>query len=336
MNHKINSILKIPIYMQNIVSNYLYPCDIFRIKEKKRMVLIRNKNINSSFIIINNIDNIDYINISSGSQLNIEWSLLINNKYINTYNCTIELINEIKTNDQLTSTTISLPLYIDTSNITNMSSMFKNNIFNGDISRWNTSNVQEMSEIFSENNIFNGDISRWDISNVQYMNGMFSKSIFNGDISRWNTSNVQDMNNIFYKSQINCNISKWNTSKVEHMANMFCKSQINCDISMWDTSNVIQMYKLFYKSQINSDISMWNTSNAYSMASMFCKSQINCDISMWDTSKVEHMYQMFYKSNINFEYIKNWIFKDDRAFYKRELVEPVEPDEPDESDEVYG
>jgi surface protein len=30
---------------------------------------------------------------------------------------------------------------------------------------------------------FNGDISKWDVSNVKNMGGMFYMSIFNGDIS---------------------------------------------------------------------------------------------------------------------------------------------------------
>jgi surface protein len=32
---------------------------------------------------------------------------------------------------------------------------------------------------------FNGDISLWDVSNVQNMYYMFNDSKFNGDISRW-------------------------------------------------------------------------------------------------------------------------------------------------------
>jgi surface protein len=32
---------------------------------------------------------------------------------------------------------------------------------------------------------FQGDISKWDVSSVQNMRGMFNKSKFNGDISNW-------------------------------------------------------------------------------------------------------------------------------------------------------
>jgi surface protein len=40
---------------------------------------------------------------------------------------------------------------------------------------------------FSE---FNGDISKWDVSNVRHMGSMFMYSQFNGNINNWNTSNV--------------------------------------------------------------------------------------------------------------------------------------------------
>ena len=39
---------------------------------------------------------------------------------------------------------------------------------------------------------FNGDISKWDVSNVTNMGNMFSKSPFNGDISNWDVSNVDE------------------------------------------------------------------------------------------------------------------------------------------------
>ena len=32
---------------------------------------------------------------------------------------------------------------------------------------------------------FNGDISKWDVSNVKYMDNMFYNSSFTGDISLW-------------------------------------------------------------------------------------------------------------------------------------------------------
>ena len=53
-------------------------------------------------------------------------------------------------------------------------------------------NVTNMSGMFKQS-IFNGDISGWDVSNVTDMSGMFDDSKFNGDISNWKVHNVSDM-----------------------------------------------------------------------------------------------------------------------------------------------
>ena len=47
----------------------------------------------------------------------------------------------------------------------------------------------DMGSMF-KNSVFNGDISKWDVSNVESMNQMFYKSEFNGDISNWDVSKV--------------------------------------------------------------------------------------------------------------------------------------------------
>ena len=73
---------------------------------------------------------------------------------------------------------------IDTSLITDMSYLFANKLFNGNISEWNTSNVVNMIGMFYKSN-FNGDISKWDVSKVRSMGDMFAKSKFNKDISNW-------------------------------------------------------------------------------------------------------------------------------------------------------
>ena len=79
--------------------------------------------------------------------------------------------------------------FIDVSQITDMSGMFSNSCFNGDISKWDVSSVTDMSEMFFYS-FFNGDISKWDVSNVTDMSKMFSNSAFNGDISKWNLHRI--------------------------------------------------------------------------------------------------------------------------------------------------
>ena len=92
---------------------------------------------------------------------------------------------------------------IDTSNITDMSYLFADSKFNGNISNWDVSNVTNMECMFSHSE-FNGDISKWDVSNVTDMKSMFRLSKFNGDISKWDVSNVKFKLNIFY----NCSIEE--------------------------------------------------------------------------------------------------------------------------------
>ena len=123
--------------------------------------------------------------------------------------------------------------WIDTSKITDMSSLFDNAInFNGDISRWDVSNVTNMDSMFWGSK-FNRDISKWDVSNVTNMEFMFASSKFNGDISNWDVRNVEHMRGMFASSEFNGDISKWDVSNVEDMSFMFANSKFNGNISMW-------------------------------------------------------------------------------------------------------
>ena len=102
---------------------------------------------------------------------------------------------------------------IDTSAITDMSSLFSNSRFRGDISEWNVANVKDMSIMFY-GCPFNGDISKWDVSNVERMHYMFHAALkFDKDISKWNVSNVKTMCGMFcHAVNFKCNISEWNIS----------------------------------------------------------------------------------------------------------------------------
>ena len=53
-----------------------------------------------------------------------------------------------------------------------------------------TSCIKDMSYLFSDNK-FNGDISKWNIQDVFDITFMFMNSKFSNNISKWNTRNVK-------------------------------------------------------------------------------------------------------------------------------------------------
>ena len=89
---------------------------------------------------------------------------------------------------------------IDTSNITDMSGLFRDinrNDFSG-IEKWNTSSVEDMSDMLSDCYNFNQDLNSWDVSNVEDMWLMFSDAIdFNQSLESWNVSKVKVMCGMF-------------------------------------------------------------------------------------------------------------------------------------------
>ena len=103
----------------------------------------------------------------------------------------------------------------------------------GDISRWDTSLVTEMSYMFEDVDNFNGDISDWDVSSVTNMNNMFRHADnFNSDISDWDVSSVTDMGAIFYGAgSFNQDISNWNVSNVNDMDRMFGEKEHVANLS---------------------------------------------------------------------------------------------------------
>ena len=102
--------------------------------------------------------------------------------------------------------------------VTNMSHMFKycNRFNGGDLSNWDTSNVQNMSRMFEGCGKFNGHLKNWDTSNVTNMYRMFLGCwVFNGDLSNWDTRKVTDMSKMFWGcNEFNGDLSKWDTSNV--------------------------------------------------------------------------------------------------------------------------
>ncbi len=98
---------------------------------------------------------------------------------------------------------------------TNMSSMFNGcSSLNtpANMNTWNTSNVTNMSSMFYYTTNFNQPIGNWNTINVTDMSNMFGGALnFNQPIGNWNTSNVTNMYGMFGgASNFNQPIGNWN------------------------------------------------------------------------------------------------------------------------------
>jgi hypothetical protein len=136
---------------------------------------------------------------------------------------------------------------------------------NCDLNHIKTHKITDMSFLFANHTEgygfgnFNGDISKWDVSNVKTMKSMFEKSYFNQPINDWKISKVENMSFMFlWTKEFNQPLDKWNVSNVKHMTGMFQIARtFNQDISMWkinsncitfgmfDNCNIKEEYKPF-------------------------------------------------------------------------------------------
>jgi surface protein len=188
--------------------------------------------------------------------------------------------------------------------------------FNADISKWDVSNVTDMSYMFYGADSFKQDISSWNVSKVTDMSYMFqifggfeamlgdtpakqkdaikdlTKDI--GEIGRWDVSNVTNMRRMFSRTTYNPDISNWDVSNVIDMSYMFSSSIFNHNISNWDVSNVESMLGMFSANKyFNQNIGNWDVSKVTDMSLMFEGTIFNQNISSWDVSSVKDMHLMF-------------------------------------------
>ena len=130
---------------------------------------------------------------------------------------------------------------IDTSNVTDMRSMFNgcSYLTSLDLSNFDTSNVVDMSSMFSKcSNLTSLDLSNFNISDVINISLMFSNcsNLTSLDLSNFNTSNVTDMHSIFNgcSNLTYLDIRNFDFTKVISDGNMFNKVPSNCEIIVKD------------------------------------------------------------------------------------------------------
>ena len=151
--------------------------------------------------------------------------------------------------------------FIDTCKISDMSSIFvdidkytKDWDIELNISTWNTSNVTDISNLFSNvRKISKIDLTHWDVSNVKYMSSVFSVTNLKqvGDLSKWDLHNCKDIGAMFYMcSELESigDISNWNVSKVidtDFFLSGCHKIKSIGDISKWNVIRVNDFTEMF-------------------------------------------------------------------------------------------
>ncbi|MBQ8036495.1 MAG: DUF285 domain-containing protein, partial [Proteobacteria bacterium] len=129
----------------------------------------------------------------------------------------------------------------DTSNVTNMNTMFFG-LYNDHDTHDYSGNPVYLDNIIITGRIgngysytsickratnFNQPLNDWDTSNVTNMSCMFSGTHFNHPLYAWNTSNVTNMHSMFRGAAFNQSLNDWNISKVTDMENIFKSSGLN-------------------------------------------------------------------------------------------------------------
>lgn len=193
----------------------------------------------------------------------------------------------------------------NTSQVMNMSGMFSGTgatslKVGGD---WNTSSVASMSRMFKGSGFTNLDLASWDVSNVTDMSQMFEGSSCESfeSIERWNVGKVEDMNSMFEGALglKKLDLRNWKTPNLKNMGYMFAEASNLESLNManWKTSKVTGMVAMFWRCQSLSflDVSGWDTSQVTNMDSVFleCESLTSIDLSSWTCQKVKNTWCMF-------------------------------------------
>ena len=200
-------------------------------------------------------------------------------------------------------TSIDFGSGFNTSNVTNMSSMFEGCASNYNYNYWEVMGLRSIN------------LSSFNTSNVTNMSSMFKGCFFleSLNLSNFNTQNVTDMSsmfegcaynfyNEFYEGLGNINLSSFNTSNVTNMSKMFkgCYKLSSLNLSNFNTQNVTDMSYMFYNTSLlesetrdvsgisSLNLSNFNTASVTNMSYMFgeCVRISSLDLSNFDMSNV--------------------------------------------------
>ena len=232
--------------------------------------------ISSNIVFVGNYNNVAEIRKALG---NVTIKEIVFDKSFNTYAPTS--LNSFFKNLKSLETITDLE-YLNTANVTDMSSMFHScrKLTDLDISNLNTANVTDMSSMFHKCEKLTGlNLSNFNTANVKNMRSMFDgcRNLTELILSNFNTANVTDMSYMFHKcgNLTELDLSKFNTTNVTNMSHMFseCTVLASLDFSKFNTENVKEMISMFYScgNLTSLDLSNFNTAKVMNMSYMFNK-----------------------------------------------------------------
>ena len=144
--------------------------------------------------------------------------------------------------------------YLNTANITDMSSMFEacSALKSLDFTNFDTKNVSNMYFMFNNcPNLTSLDLTNFNTKNVSNMNGMFCdcSNLTSLDLTNFNTAKVTNMGNMFLgcSNLTSLDLTNFNTAKVTDMHGMFkgCSALTSLDLTNFNTAEVRDMNRMF-------------------------------------------------------------------------------------------
>ena len=192
------------------------------------------------------------------------------------------------------------------STITNIESVFRYSGFNGDVSGWDTANVDRMNNAFADTAKFNNGSApgasdkplTWDTSKIFRASGVFSKAaVFNQPLNSWDTSKFTATDYMFRDAKLfNQPLDKWNMARVGSTPDMFNgATAFNQNIDGWTMSAVTNTQAMFKNAKaFNQPLNSWDMSKNWVTAEMFSgASNFNQPLGNWDMAQVTNANQMF-------------------------------------------
>ena len=189
-------------------------------------------------------------------------------------------------------------------NMVQLQRPFANTDFQGDVSKWHTSNMETLFGLFENCNDFNSDCSTKTVTRKAVYNSGRSGNYKEFTDTAWNMDNAYNINSIFSNCLTFNNggnpqgLNGWNIGLATPPAGerynlnyVFERTQFNADLDNWDVSQCQQFQFMFDGNTVfNGDITNWDFSGlavgncAASSILYFLRgaTSFNQDISNWD------------------------------------------------------